>query len=116
MGKGNFIPCVSCAIWPASVQVGRPARKLCLRCAGLMGDGFLEWTAPHRVYPCVVCGEEAVTDVISDEGLERPVCYGHFAPGYRIDLALAWEGLKLAVVTAWAVTARRMWGFFRKPR
>ena len=82
----------------AEVQLRGP-RVLCRRCAGLVGPGFLNWRSAHRSWGCVVCGQEAVADLVSDEGLERPVCYGHMLPAWRIDVALAWQAFDAAVAS-----------------
>jgi DNA-directed RNA polymerase subunit RPC12/RpoP len=82
----------------AEVQLQGP-RVLCRRCAGLTGPGFLNWRSAYRSWGCVVCGQEAVTDVLRDDGLERPVCYEHVLPAWQLDVELARQVVAAAVAS-----------------
>jgi hypothetical protein len=86
----------------AEVQLQGPV-ALCRRCAGLVGPGLIERRPAHQAWPCVVCGQEAVADMESDEGLERPVCYEHMLPGAYIDVMLLRQELMAALTDIPAV-------------
>ena len=91
----------------AAVQIKGPV-VLCRYCAGLIGPGFLNWRQVHKVWPCVVCGKRPVATVLSDDGLERPVCDEHLMAPWRIDLLLALQSAKNAITLTFRPFTRRL--------
>lgn len=82
---------------------------MCRYCAGLVGPGFLNWKQVHKVWPCVVCGREPVATVLSDEGLERPVCDNHLMSlPWQLDLLLAGQSTRNAVALMFRPFTRRI--------